>query len=256
MNHAAQFGYAQARLQARHGARADEQLWRHLASIGDFTSYLQAARRSTLRPWVLGIQVNESSHSIELHLRQQFRGYVDEVAEWLPVRWGDSVRWVKRLPDLPALQHLMNGESAPAWMLEDPGLRVFASETIALRLEAMRNSDVKPLLSAWQRGNALPDAWLEQWQGLWPTQAANDAGMTRLAHMMRRQLQIVRSAPTVPTDHQRSHIEHRLALAFRRYSLTPAAACAHLGLIALDLEKLRGELAYRRLFTETAQLLQ
>jgi hypothetical protein len=256
MNHAARFGYAQARLQARHGARADEQLWRRLASVGDFTSYLQAARRSTLRPWVLGIQVTESSHSIELHLRQQFRRYVDEVAQWLPAHWGDSVRWVKRLPDLPALQYLMNGEVAPAWMLEDPELRLFASETVALRLESMRNSDVNPLLAAWQRGSALPEAWLEQWQQLWPVQPTSGCGLTYLARLLSQHIQLLHSAPSVPTGHQRSHIEHRLTLAFRRYSLEPAAACAHLGLIALDLEKLRGELAFRLLFTETAQLPQ
>lgn len=256
MNHAARFGYAQARLQARHGARADAQLWRRLASIGDFTSYLQAARRSALRPWVLGIQVSETSHSIELHLRQQFRRYVDEVAEWLPASWGDSVRWVKRLPDLPALQYLMNGEVSPAWMLEDPGLRVFASETITLRLEAMRNSDVNPLLTAWQRGSALPEAWLEQWQRLWPAQPANGSGLTYLARLLRQHLQVLHSAPTGATEYQRDHVEHRLTLAFRRYSLRPAAACAHLGLIAIDLEKLRGELAFRLLFPETTQLPQ
>jgi hypothetical protein len=38
--------------------------------------------------------------------------------------------------------------------------------------------------------------------------------------------------------------------AFRRYSFQPAAACAHLALIALDLEKLRGDLVRRVLFSE------
>lgn len=254
MKHTARFGYAQARLQARHGARADVQLWRRLAAIGDFTSYLQVARRSTLRPWVLGMQVTESSHSIELHLRQQFRRYVDEVAQWLPPHWRDTVRWVKRLPDLPALQYLMNGEVATAWMLEDPELRVFASETIALRLEAIRNSDRNPLLTAWQQGAALPEAWLEQWQHLWPVQRRTGCGLIYLAHLLRQHLQVLQSAPAVLTDHQRSQVEHRLALAFRHYSFEPAAACAHLGLIALDLAKLRGELAYRLLFAETAQV--
>ena len=40
--------------------------------------------------------------------------------------------------------------------------------------------------------------------------------------------------------------------AFRRYSFEPAAACAHLGLVALDLERLRWELLQRSLFAETA----
>jgi hypothetical protein len=42
-----------------------------------------------------------------------------------------------------------------------------------------------------------------------------------------------------------------LGAAFRRHSFKPAAACAHLGLVALDLERLRGELVQRALFEET-----
>ena len=251
MKHSARFAYAQARLQARHGARADAQLWRRLGAIGDFTSYLQAARRSALRPWVLGIQVSESSHSIELHLRQQFRGYVNEVAQWLPPRWSDSVRWVKRLPDLPALQYLMNGEAARAWMLEDPALRVFASETIAPRLDAMRNSDVEPLLTAWNRGDALPGAWLDQWQRLWPVQQKSGSGLIYLADLLRHHMQSLNTPGAVSTDELRSQVERRLGVAFRRYSFEPAASCAHLALIALDLEKLRGELARRLLFAQS-----
>ena len=40
----------------------------------------------------------------------------------------------------------------------------------------------------------------------------------------------------------------RLNYAFRRYSFQPAAACAHLALIAFDLQQLRGELVRRALF--------
>jgi hypothetical protein len=250
MKHSARFGYAQARLQARHGARADESLWRRLATTDDFTSYLQAARRSKLRPWVLGIQPGESSHGIELHLRQQFRRYVDEVARWLPARWRDSIRWAKRLPDLPALQYLMNGEVAPAWMLDDPDLRVFASETITLRMEAMRNSDVNPLLAGWRRGNALPEAWIEHWQRLWP---ATEPGLLSFAALLRRHIRLLQAPDAVSTADRRRQLQRGLVRAFRRHSLEPAAACAHLALIALDLEKLRGELAWRLLFAQRPQ---
>ncbi len=44
----------------------------------------------------------------------------------------------------------------------------------------------------------------------------------------------------------------KLTGVFRRYSFQPAAAVAHLGLVALDLEKLRGDLVSRQLYAETA----
>lgn len=253
MKHPAGFGYAQARLQARHGARADELLWRRLAAINDFTSYLQAARRSALRPWVLGIQVTESSHSIELHLRQQFRRYVEEVARWLPARWRNSTRWLKRLPDLPALQYLMSGGAARTWMLEDPELRSFASENLALRVEAMRNSDVAPLLAGWRRGVPLAESWIEHWQRLWPVQPATGRGLDWLVRLLLHHIQTLHASGAAATETLRGDVERRLTLAFRRYSLEPAAACAHLALIALDLEKLRGELAWRLLFAPAGE---
>lgn len=119
MSHGARFAYAQARLQARHGMRPTEQLWRRLASTGDLANFLQQAQQTTLRPWVLGLQATQTSHTMELSLRQHFRRYTDEVAGWLPGNWCAVVRAAKRLPDLPALQYLLRGEAAPRWLLED-----------------------------------------------------------------------------------------------------------------------------------------
>ncbi|MEA2078575.1 MAG: hypothetical protein U9P00_01725, partial [Pseudomonadota bacterium] len=65
MNNVVRFAYAQARLQARHGQRADEKVWRHLHSTGDLSNYLQMARQTVLRPWVIGIDGSQSSHDIE-----------------------------------------------------------------------------------------------------------------------------------------------------------------------------------------------
>ena len=46
------FNYVQARLQARHGARPDEERWRLLESTTDMGGYLQQARNTGLAPWV------------------------------------------------------------------------------------------------------------------------------------------------------------------------------------------------------------
>ena len=49
MSETARFRYVQARLQSRHGDRADDLVWRRLQSSGDLTNYLQATQQTTLR---------------------------------------------------------------------------------------------------------------------------------------------------------------------------------------------------------------
>ena len=252
MNAGAQFAYAQARLQARHGMRPTGQLWRRLASTGDLANFLQQAQQTTLRPWVLGMQATQTSHTLELSLRQQFRRYIDEVSCWLPGNCRAVVRQVKRLLDLPALQYLLHGETAPQWLFEDAELRPFAAEDRVSRLEAMHKSDFDYLAVAWQRDVPLPVAWLEHWQQQWPASRRFAAGRTYLGRLLRQYLRETREGHAAASELQRQRLVSGLNHAFRRFSFEPAAACAHLGLVALDLEKLRGELLQRALFAETA----
>lgn len=252
MSHGASFAYAQARLQARHGRRPTEPLWRRLASTGDLANFLQQAQRTTLRPWVLGMQATQTSHALELSLRQRFRNYIDEVACWLPGNWGAVVRPVKQLPDLPALQYLLRGETAPEWLLEDAVLRPFASENMAKRLEAMHGAGCGYLATAWQRGDPLYQAWLEHWQDQWQRSRRFAAGLACLGRLLRSFLQESRAGQAAASGLPRRRLVSGLNQAFRRHSFEPAAACAHLGLVALDLEVLRGELLQRALFTGTA----
>jgi hypothetical protein len=254
MSEAARFRYAQARLQARHGERADELVWRRLQGIGDLANYLQTAQQTTLRPWVTGLHSTQSCHEIELLLRRQYRDYVDGVARWLPARWTGTVQLLRRVPDLPALQHLMTGEAVSAWMLDDPELRPLASENRDMRLEVMQNSDLAWLVAGWQQQHPLFVTWLDYWRSKWPRAPRLTAGLDYLARLVQqhisRQLE-----ESVTSSSQRDVLMQGLNAAFRRYSQQPAAACAHLGLIALDLEKLRSDLVGRRLFGATAGVL-
>jgi hypothetical protein len=250
MSETARFRYVQARLQARHGERADELVWRRLQGIGDLASYLQAAQKTTLRPWVTGLHNRQSCHEIEFMLRQQYRDYVDGVAHWLPARWTGTVKSLRRVPDLPALQHLMMGEATPAWMLDDPELRPLASENQAMRLEAMQNSDLAWLVEGWQQKDPLFATWLDYWRSRWPRAPRLTAGLDFLARLVQQHIRRQIEEPAASSS-QRDVLMQRLNGAFRRYSQQPAAACAHLGLIALDLEKLRGDLVGRQLFADT-----
>ena len=244
------FAYAQARLQARHGQRADEQLWRRLHGTGDLGNYLQMARQTVLRPWVIGIDSGGSSHDIEFSLRRQFRRYIDEVAHWLPADWRAAFQALQTLPDLPALQHLLSGESVPAWMLEDPVLRDLASENVNLRTEVIQASARGYLLQAWQRGEPLYVAWYDTWRHRWPGPARHHAAMERLGRLLLQHIRSQISTTATSTRQQREDLLGKLTAAFRKYSFQPAAAFCHLALIALDLERLRGDLLRRKLFSE------
>jgi hypothetical protein len=248
----ARFAYAQARLQARHGMRPGEALWLHLAGAGSLAAYLQSARDTPLLPWVEDIEGARSSHAIELALRRRFRGYVDEVAGWLPERSRAVVHWIRRMPDLPALQYLLSGEPVQAWMLEDAGLRPFATQQPAARREALEHSEGAWLARAWQHGEPLYLAWLEYWRQLWPAPRRFRAGLDYLARLLLGYLAQAGGEPAATGETPRRMLASGLGYAFRRYSFEPAAACAHLGLVALDLERLRGELLQRVLFAETA----
>jgi hypothetical protein len=254
MKPAARFAYVQARLQARHGQRPDESAWRRLQNVGDLANYVQIAQQTGLRPWVLGLKSVRDSHEIELSLRRRFREYVDGVSGWLPAPWPAAVRWVRRLPDLPAVQHLLTGEAAPGWMLHDPELLLFAHENLASRVDAMQNSDCACLVDAWSRGQGLQDAWLDHWKRLWPGKPRNQNGLEYLVRLLREHGAALRGEAGHSSARHRAVLEAGLGAAFRRYSFQPAALYAHLGLTALDLERLRGGLVRRALFPETEGL--
>ncbi len=250
----ARFAYAQARLQARHGLRPQEAVWRRLASTGDLANYLVAARRTQLRPWTEGIQSADTSHALEYHLRQQFRRYVEDVAHWLPVQWRACIIWIRHLPDLPALQFLLQAESAPGWMRDDPDLSKFTTDSKSAVFDTLPGSDRAYLSDAWRRGVPLYEAWFEHWQCLWPAKRDLRNGLVDLGHLVRQHLHDEQAAALPAASHLQETLAAGLNSAFRRYSFKPAAACAHLGLVALDVKRLRGELVHRALFDETTAM--
>ena len=142
------------------------------------------------------------------------------------------------------------GNTAPAWLLNDPVLNILASEHRELRLDAFRHSQYAGLAAKWEKGHSLPVAWLEHWQQRMPADAQKDPGIKSTTSLFREQL-ILHSDRTIEdTGQQRLQLESRLTALFRRYSFQTASAYAHLGLIALDLEKLRSGLVRRALFPD------
>lgn len=251
MSYNVDFAYAQARMQARHGRRLNEQEWAQLSSTHDLGRFLQLARNSSLRPWVLQLGVHTGLHDIERTLRQELVTYIQEVATWQPDPWQEAVRWTQWLPYLPALQHLLQGESPMSWMLDAPALKLFVSEDMTLNTEALSSSICAPLYEGWHAGLSLVEAWCRHWLILWPSSSPDKSNATleKLAERLQDHLDTFADASIDYAQPARERLRQELQWSFRRHTQQPATAFIHLALVALDLERLRGELVSRRIHT-------
>lgn len=252
----AAFAYAQARLQSRHGERPLAIDWRRLEGVGNVVHFLQVARRTRLRRWVEELHGDQDSHAVELALRRQFCEYIDEVARWLPRPWRGTLGWLKRLPDLPAIQYLAGGEPPQPWMLKDPRLSAFTLSDREARLLALKDSDCRALVAACERGESIAGAWFRHWRKTWPGDACAREGLERLVSILRRYFIPANDAdaPDPRKDHEA--LLAQLTMVFRRYSFGPVACYAHLGLTALDLIRLRAQLLERILLPAGAGAAQ
>ncbi|MBI2305858.1 MAG: hypothetical protein HYU78_01015 [Rhodocyclales bacterium] len=224
--------YAQARMQARHGARPDEAVWQRLGGQAGFDAYLAAARATSLAGWLAGIGERAGPHEIELALRLRWREAVHEVARWMPAEWAGAVRWTALLIDLPARAWLAGGGTAPAWVEKDPALAACLAERARL-------------------SPATLETWLAAWRRRWPAADGDEAADedARLlagfaagvdAHMRR-----FAELPAAAAAESRRALARDAVRWFRRGAQSPAAAFAYLLLLALDLERLRAELVTR-----------
>jgi hypothetical protein len=141
----ARFAYLQARLQARHGDRPSPDDWRIAESSSGLSHYLEAVRRTPLKRWVGDLNHEMEPAAMERLLRATWRETVDQVADWSPEEWRPAVRWLRWLPDLPAIDHLLRGAKVPPWMRADPVMRELAFDELPRRREALAESPLAPL---------------------------------------------------------------------------------------------------------------
>ncbi len=248
------FAYAQARLQARLGQRAGDPVLQSLAPIAQFRPYLERARFTPLKPWVLNIGPGSGLHEIERLLRAHLRARIEEVAAWVPAAWRAPVRWTRALVDLPALEYLLRGEPALPWMMEEVPLKALALAEPEARRAALGQGDYGPLAQG-ADGGSLLEGWLRQWRQLLPAMPAPAARrLEELVALVRDHRAAFVPVPSGETASPRAAWDTRRRLEaqamghFRRAFLEPAAVFAHLLLLALEFERVRGALVTRRLF--------
>jgi hypothetical protein len=248
----ANWSYVQARLQARHGERLEEADWRMLEAAKSLDHFHDRARMSSLRRCTERIDPQMSPHAIERALRAEWRRYVAEVAAWVPSEWQAPVLWTEHVPDLPLMEGFL-GKPAPEWAREDPVRRWFPDDESPSELPVQVRAPVAPLLAT--NDGTLAYRWLAHWRTLWPRRRTVERErLDGFCAVVADHL--ARLAEAGPQDTSRPY---RLALArtcermFRRHSGTPTAVFAHLVLVALDFERLRGGFVRRQLFQGAAK---
>jgi hypothetical protein len=195
------------------------------------------------------LQATDPHQLLETGILTLYRDYIDDIASWTPRDWRASVAWTKHLTYLPALLHLLKGNTAQAWMLQDPVLKPFTAIHHDQRNTAFLQSDYAPLVHARQEGQPLVAAWAARWQALWPGPRASEReGLLLLYRLLLQHLESFAQAAPDAAWPQRQQLAGRLRTLFRQFRYQPAAIFVHLLLVALDVERLRGDILQRRLF--------
>lgn len=250
----ADFAYAQARIQARHGTRLTEHEWRRLNATHDVAQYLHVLRSTRRARWVERITSDMGVHALEARLRAEWRAYVREIARFQPEPWQPPVGWIAYLVDLPVLDHLLRGGAVHPWMAEDEIYAPWRRTDLHERERALELSAVAALVLEAHKGNPVAQAGLAIWRRLWPrVSPEHTAGLETIVRTVERHAATLRDVTGQSSFELRMELKQRLEAVFRRHGETAAAAVAHLLLEALDLERLRAGLV-RRLLVVTARM--
>jgi hypothetical protein len=242
------FAYSQARLQARLGARPGSDDWQHYAATRDLGALLQLLRGTALARWIDRLPARPGVHEIERRLRSEWLAAVDEVAAWQPAPWRAGTAWLRWLPYLPPLQKLARGGRPPAWMRGDAVLGSIVAREPRERAAVLARGPLRPLEAGFGATPDVAGAWLRHWRELWPRDPAASRSLASLLRTVVAHLARIHEAPEGATsDDVLRSLERRLVLFLRRHPLSPATAVAYLGLLSLDLRRLRGALSVRSL---------
>ena len=256
---ALEYGYA--RLSARLAARPDERLWRQLRSARSLQAAIDTVRGSAAAPYVAGVAMRGTVDSIELAFRQHLRARIREVTSWAPQAWHAALRWTEVLADLPVIAHLLGDARLPHWLRDDPHLSAYAIADRIARRAHLSQGPLAPLIAALahheapkrpgaaRRGDRLHPllhAWQAQWQQRWPGCSDEQrSALLLLARTVRSHLAAFAALPVEGTAGSRERLAERARRQLHDAAGQPAALFAYLLLVALDLERLRGEFALR-----------
>ncbi len=251
MKAAGSLEFTLGRLGARVAARPTEFDWRRIEIVRGAAALLDAARAMPpFTPWLAGMTPDLDVHAIEARFRARWKSVVAEVGAWMPERWQPAIAWCATIGELPALAHLARGGRPSAWMAADEGMAALVAHPGSASLrEALQHSPLAPLAPAVAELANLHAAWAAQWRQRVPPLGDEDAGaMAALARVLARHRDAFAATSGSDGWALRRTLAAALELRFHRSVASPAAVFAYLALVALDAERLRGEVVRRVAF--------
>jgi hypothetical protein len=261
------FDYAGARSAARLAWRPPERLWQQLHTARGLPALLEAARSAPVGAYVSGVADHATLDDIDLAFRTQLRARIAEAAQWVPAGWRAALLWTQWLPDLPAIAHLWRDGPAADWMRADAALGAVAAADGTARRDALLAGPLAPIARALAQSEQPLDAaaalrrlrrraapmlppalagWLAHWRTLWPDAPAGErAALERLVALARAHRTHFAHAHVQDAAAERAAFDARVTHVLRTHPAEPVALLAYLLLVALDLERLRGECVTR-----------
>lgn len=227
---------------ARHSRRPGREQWRQIEHSRGLDAFLQMARQSSLADWIRHFESADQSVAWERSLRTDWREYLSQLVSWTPARWKASLGWIEVLPFLPAIARVLEGRPPARWMDGEEffrGMSLHNSE--AFRLE-LASGPWAPLLGSWQDNSPL-DAWQLAWQAFWPRGHAGNIESLEPGWRILGE----------PDAQARDELEEFFIRILRIQCPTILPVIAHLGLLSLDLGRLRGGLLSRQLRAQQAR---
>jgi hypothetical protein len=239
----AALGYMRARIMARHSQRLAPEQWQQLENSRNLDAFLQMARQTSLNPWIRHFEASETPDTWERSLRHDWQAYLGQVLRWSPTSWQDVLTWIGVLPVLPAIAAILDQQTVPEWVRRDDFFLAINTEDPETFREAMTTGPWRRLLGYWEGRSPLA-AWWEAWRDCWPERGQKllqglSPGLILLNH---------------PAGLQTVALELFLCriLRDRRASILPVIG--HLGLLGLDLGRLRANLQRRQVREQLAEV--
>jgi len=236
-------GYMRARVMARHSQRLGPEQWQQLENCRNLDAFLQMARQTSLNPWVRHFEASESPDTWERSLRHDWQAYLAQIVRWTPARWQDVLAWTGILPVLPVIAGILDQQDAPEWARHD---HFFLAMNITDHEQFRRLLAAGPwqrLLQYWEGRNPIA-AWWEAWRDCWP---------------VREYRLLLRLSPGIlllrhPAGLQTAALEHFLCRLLRDQHASILPVIGHLGLLGIDLGRLRANLQQRQVREQLAEL--
>jgi hypothetical protein len=253
MNAAPRLAYAQARVQARLADLPAEQEWERLASARTLSAYLEEARSTGFAGWVRAFSGLSQPHDLERGCLTIARESVRITADWAPAGWRPAIEWLVWLPTVSVLEHLARDLPLPEWVAANDPLRALVTTEGGLDRQAVAAAGLSDLLAT-GRPEQVGAAWAAAWRARWPHCGGRCRHqMAELVQVVHDHLDAFRRGSSAAAWGARRTLRARLRILLHLRPVQPVVLFAYLGILFIDLERLRGALLSRAVFERSGE---